>query len=96
MIPFPFTARELFLALVLVVPPDEARQLADDIVRGSADPVGWSLSVETLILLSLVSPELNDKVETFRRQYGVPLSAEEWARRRAEMREAVAAGEQER
>lgn len=89
MIPFPFTARELFLALSLIAPEAEARRLAEDMVRPSAASIGWGISLETLVLLSLVSPELNEKAEGFRDQYWSGLDPGVWSRTREELQRSL-------
>jgi hypothetical protein len=94
MIPFPFTAAELFFALSLAAPEQEARQLAEAIVHQSVpqpgELTGWGLSLETLILLSLASPELNDRVEKFLRNYWPSLDLKEWSQKREEIRQGLA------
>lgn len=83
-IQFPFTADELYLGLVLVAPEVEARQLASDILAANRSQ-GWGLSYETLILMSLASPELSEKVERFREAFGLTHSAE-WSEKHEQLR----------
>lgn len=93
MVPYPFTAEEMFSAFSLVMPEHQARQLSEAVVTRSPDSLGWIIPVETLVLLSLVSSDLDVKVEAFRRQYWPTLNLEEWSRKRGELRRAIAAGE---
>lgn len=102
----PFSANELYAALRLGLPDAEARAVAEELTS-SVDSVDyeqmgipapnprelcWALPEDLLILLSLVSAELNLKVERFRaefwRGHGA-LGPAEWTRRRNELREAL-------
>lgn len=93
MVAYPFTQEEVFSALSLVLPEMQARQLSEATANHRTDSLGWMLPMETLVLLSLVSPDLQNKVEAFCRSYWPTLDGEEWSRTREEMRRAIAAGE---
>jgi hypothetical protein len=91
--PFPFTVAELFLALSMVAPEAQARQLAEGIVHSGEESLGWSLSRETFALLSLASPELEAKVDQFLRQYWPEMDRHEWLRLRVQIQQAISSGE---
>jgi hypothetical protein len=70
---FPFTVTELQKALELVMPADEAAQLVKSWgspEQGFAVPIGHGVSYDTVILLSLVSDELRERVDTYLREIG--------------------------
>jgi hypothetical protein len=89
----PFTKAELIAGLSLGMPVAQAERLADIILRGALEPMGWGLSFDTLILISLASPELESKVETFLRLHAVKLEEVDWLRRREEVKRAIETGD---
>ena len=74
----PFTEHDYFRALCLVMPEPEATDLAADtfphmalpISEGNARGIGWSL--DTLVLLAFVSPDLEQRVLELLRRRPVP------------------------
>src|SRR5688500_15957970 len=94
-----FTEQELFVVMRLFLPDDEARATAGEIMQGvnkhgqtverSAESAVASVidfSLDTLILLSLLSEETRLKVERWRRRFGEPTAE---AQRRWEARRAI-------
>lgn len=98
----PFSEHELFSAFKLVMPGTEAANLAQQWsspASGLADfgaptekEVCVVFSDDILVLLSLVSGELNEKVERYRAELGPGpdiLDDSQWKERRDEIREAL-------
>lgn len=99
----PFTADELYKVFALFTDPDVARAVANDAVRVDADGTlpdsvrGVTLTFDSLILLSLMSPELEQRVAAYRARLrgGTqvdPAEVQAWDRRRAELRRWLDAG----
>jgi hypothetical protein len=76
---YAFTEAELYAALRSVLPDEDARELASTGAADVAEGGALTFSEETLVLLSLLGPETNRKVEHYRswRRQGQPISAEE-------------------
>jgi hypothetical protein len=104
----PFTEEEVYQALRLVLPEDEARRAARPLPDPTPTEVaalrpgeyvvrGVNYTDDMLILLSLVSSDLSAKVETYRatRRRIVNWSDEEdeaWRARRDELKRSIAGG----
>jgi hypothetical protein len=107
--PFPFTVQEYHQALRLFMPDAEASVLAQGMAgflidvperTGGYPASGGFISDDLLITLSLLSEELRDKVDRFRRdydpRYGRAADQEEWEARRAELKRLIDSGELKR
>jgi hypothetical protein len=77
--PYTFSEAELLAAFRSVLTEDDAQELASDAAAAIAAQAVITFSEETLILLSLLGPEANRKVEAYRtwRRQGQPVGAEE-------------------
>jgi hypothetical protein len=95
----PFSERDLYLALrVLIADRAEAARLARAITAppetgqasaGRGAVSGWVISDEILAVMSLLSDELREKVERYRRQFPgsqVPDEQQRWTTLRVEMK----------
>lgn len=87
--PFPFSVAELVLALSLAMPQVQAERLAQAMVGENHDDQGWSLSVETWVLLSLASPQLEEKVATVLDSLGVTFAESVWSQAYMDVRSAI-------
>ncbi|HEX2093430.1 MAG TPA: hypothetical protein VHG28_13580 [Longimicrobiaceae bacterium] len=85
----PFMEEELYLAMRLGFPEAEARQLATAMATLSPGAIGWGFTEDTLMLISLASPELEKKVADFRARWGRIYDEATWDAKRAEMKQAL-------
>lgn len=96
---FPFREAELVAAFSLVAPEDEARRLARDVLVPSVqlppalglrspepDELCSMVGEDVLLLLSLVSEDLNSRVAAFRREVDGSHDEESWTQRQRDFR----------
>jgi hypothetical protein len=104
--PFPFTAAEYYRALRLFMPDSQASLMArgmagelDDAPKPSNEyrASGGFITDDLLIVMSLLSDELREKVDRYRRAYDPryhrPEDQRGWDARREEIRKLMESGE---
>jgi hypothetical protein len=102
--PLPFTVQEYHQALRLFMPDADASVMAQGMAglldmpepTGGYSVSGGFISDDLLIVLSLLSEELRDKVDRYRQydpRYGRAADQREWEARRAELKRLLDSGE---